>query len=450
MATLLTATGYGGTGSSAVTNILEEFETVKSFGDSEFQFTSYSDGIADLENIFIEGHPMKTDLAVKRFMRFADILSTYGHYKKCFNGNFRKIVDEYIKDIISISWDGWWPHHTNEIDGYNKKHGLYINVVSQIYSKYLNAVLLEKSYEPSGWQPTYFPQTKVYYTHLHDINEIESFLNKTRKFTDALLHEAVNSENKYNYILLDQAIPPTNFSQHIRYFSDPKLIIVDRDPRDLYVVNKAYWGEGWIPSSNVELFIRWYTQTRKLRKNELMNFNCTHDNKVLFIPFESLIYEYDNSITKIFDYTGLSSNEHINKLKFFNPELSIKNTQFFLDYPELISDIKIIEQHLGDYCYDFPHDKHIITKKYFLIEDIDKEFNSITMSGRLQKDFRKYFIISLFKTTKFSNAIREIGKRKNIMQNLKLFIKIIIFLFLLPANIIYIYYSFIKCKKNII
>ena len=38
MKSIITCTGYGGTGSSVVSDLLKEFKTVHSFGDFEFRF----------------------------------------------------------------------------------------------------------------------------------------------------------------------------------------------------------------------------------------------------------------------------------------------------------------------------------------------------------------------------------------------------------------------------
>ena len=35
---IITCTGYGGTGSSAITDLLKEFQNVYSYGDVEFRF----------------------------------------------------------------------------------------------------------------------------------------------------------------------------------------------------------------------------------------------------------------------------------------------------------------------------------------------------------------------------------------------------------------------------
>jgi len=442
MPSLLTSTGYGGTGSSAVTDILKEFESVLSFGNAEFTFAHEPDGIADLENSLLEGHRLKTDLAIKRFLKLSSQLSKDYHYKKCFNGRFEELSKKFISKIISCEWNGWW-HRVDETVDYTRKQRLTIQILKEIYTLYLRDNMSYELYEPDNWYPTYTPLTKEYYSNLNSPEKRSAFLEETKIFTDDLLQESLSNNNNYKYVLLDQAVPPISFSQYIRYFTTPKVIIIDRDPRDLYVMNKSFWGCGYLPTNSVELFTKWYSETRQSRKLELSNLN-TQDKEVLFMPFESLVYEYDNSLKNIIHYTVLMPDEHINKLKFFNPELSIKNTQVFLDYPDLKNDIKTIEQSLQDYCYNFPQRKPNVCVKHFLIEEVNHKFNIFKENEKLSKEVKKYFLIALLRKTRFYATIRKKNRKGESVPSSKIYIKIMIYFLLLPINIFILCYRLNK------
>jgi hypothetical protein len=139
MATLITSTSYGNTGSSAVTNILEEFDCVKSLGNAEFTFAHENDGIADLENSLKEGHRLKTDLAVKRFLNLSHQLALQGQYKKHFGGKFEQFVLEYIETVIKCRWNGWW-HRAFETETLSKSDKIRIKFAKQSYSLLLRKV----------------------------------------------------------------------------------------------------------------------------------------------------------------------------------------------------------------------------------------------------------------------------------------------------------------------
>jgi len=440
MPTLLTSTGYGNTGSSAATNILEEFELVKSFGNAEFTFAHEPDGIADLENSLLEGHRLKTDLAVKRFLKLSQDLSADYNYRNCFNGKFEKITKEYIKSVIPCDWDGWW-HRSDETEYLSERQKKKIKILRELYSLYLRDNTSYGLYEPDNWQPTYCPLSKEYYANLHSLELKNDFLKKTRNFTDKLLKETGVKDSKYKYILLDQAVPPISFSRYLRYFTSPKVIIVDREPRDLYVMNKVFWGSAYVPTNDIHIFIKWYSQTRQSRKNDLSDLNKIESGEVLFMQFESFIYEYDSSVKKIINYTGLSSNEHKYKLKHFNPDLSIKNTQVFVNYPELQNDIKLIEQNLGEYCYNFPYTKDKTEKKeekYFFMDEINQKFHKMKKSSKLLKGTRKYFLNIIYKYTRFYRNTHDPNLRINLFSSIKIFLKLI----LCPFELLYYYLKY--------
>jgi hypothetical protein len=440
-ATLLASTGYGNTGSSAVTNILEEFGPVKSLGNTEFTFAHETDGIADLESSFIEGHRLKTDLAVKRFLKLAHTLALSEQYSFSFRGKFEYYAKEYIKTIVKCKWNGGW-HRSDETEKYSLLTKFRVRLAARFYWYYLQSKPYEL-FEPDGWYPQYTPLSDEYYSNFLSPEEHLDFLKKTRLFTDNLINEE-NTSNAYRYILLDQAIPSISFSRYIKYFSFPKLIIVDRDPRDLYVMAKAIWGSGYIPTQSVEQFIDWYSATRFSRDRELAD-----NNDVLFVTFESLIYEYDTSLRKIANYIGMTERDHSLKLQRFNPELSIKNTQVFLYYPQLSNDIKKIECKLEKFCYNFPEKNDKKNERFFLIEELNNKANSIKECGKIPNKYKKYLPCILFDLTILSINFKRIKQRKGI-PFLKSLIKILFGLFSLPFELfIYTFlYVFTGKKTN--
>jgi hypothetical protein len=131
------------------------------------------------------------------------------------------------------------------------------------------------------------------------------------------------------------------------FFDNPLAIVVDRDPRDNYIFAKKFLlNKGrQIPTETVEKFVVYY---RNMRKG--MPYIIGSD-KILNIRFEDLIYEYDESITKIMTFCGLK--EHTNPRTIFAPELSINNTQVFKRYPEYRKEIEYIERELPEFLYPF-------------------------------------------------------------------------------------------------
>jgi hypothetical protein len=443
MATLLSATGYGCTGSSAATNILEEFEGVKSLGSEEFTFAHEADGIADLEDSLREGHRLKVDLAVKRFLALSRKFAVTDQYKKHFNGKFEVLANEYIDSIIKCKWNGWW-HGAFELEKISAAENFKFRLAEGLFNWRLQSFEYA-AYEPDGWRPNYKPVITTYYGNIFYEDDEAEFLKHTRLFTDKLLGQ-VDMNDEFKYVLLDQVTPPISSFKYARYFTNPKTIIIDRDPRDLYALNKALWGVGFIPGATVEQFIDWYAATRSMREKELL-----HTDVLLFLKFEALIYEYDASLDAIYDFVHLSADKHIHKLKYFNPDLSKKNTRIFSQYPELFHDIDKIEKCLGKYCYAFPTEQQCAAKKHFLIQTINNEVEETQFSGLLPQKHWKYTLYILYRITYFytelSFFLKEVKNRKGI-RLLKLLIKssvkISLSFIILPLNMLVNCFLFVK------
>ena len=58
----------------------------------------------------------------------------------------------------------------------------------------------------------------------------DEFYLIVKKFNNNLFKNILTENN----LILDQAIPTTNAKYHENYFSNSKIIIVDRDPRDIF------------------------------------------------------------------------------------------------------------------------------------------------------------------------------------------------------------------------
>lgn len=91
----------------------------------------------------------------------------------------------------------------------------------------------------------------------------EKFLNCTKKYIEDLFGSVCQGAN---IVMVDQIVPPTNLKRYLRYFNDIKVFIVDRDPRDIFVLEKYVWRDGVIPL-NVEEFCKWFRYTREHDKS---------------------------------------------------------------------------------------------------------------------------------------------------------------------------------------
>lgn len=437
MQQIITCTGYGQTGSSAATNIIEEFENVKSL-DSSFEctFLHECDGLKDLENALKEGHRLKVDMAIKRFLRLVDTLDSQNGFQKYFNKNFAKYSKEFIDSISKVQWNGNWHRGTSTIK-FSKEELFHYNLAKQIFLNeysYSNYSL----YEPYSWQPSYQIKTKSYYAFFDD-----SFYFKVQKYIDNLMEEISNHTAKKR-ILIDQFFPTYNIQEYLNYAPQTKIIIVDRDPRDMYVLNKSFWCEPYIPSDNADIFINWYKGIRFSQKQEIRNKN------VILFYFEDFIFNYENSLRKLKQFLEFKDEEHTKKQQFFNPEKSIKNTYKFKNYPQWKDDILKIEKELSDYCYNFPNDcdNMIKVENREPIETYMKKADKIQSEKKLPAYYQKKITSLLFCMTQFGEAVKHFNSRKTPTAKIKGIIKMSFFLLIFPFEFIFMYIFYLKRTKN--
>lgn len=334
---IITCTGYGGTGSSAITDLLKEFQNIYSYGDFEFKFLLNPDGIRDLEYGLIENNERNvTDYRVKHFKKKMDYLykTKINSYKKIFGENFKIYTDEYIRKLIKVQWKGYGPKDILE--------ETLIKKVLYYGERFIQKKILGIK---EGGARFYKNKNPMSYTYLSK----EDFYSETKEYLNKLFMTLLTEEK--DYLALDQLVPPNNINKYLDYFYDLKVVVVDRDPRDVYLLNEIFWYESWIPTKDIDTFIKWYKLLREHQKTELETEN---KERILRIKFEDMIFNYEETLNKVLNFLGISKEKHIRKKEFFNPEISIENTRLFKSYLQYQENIKLIEKELGEFCYNFP------------------------------------------------------------------------------------------------
>lgn len=340
---LITSTGLFNTGSSAITHLLSEIHDVYAPDNVyEMRFLYDPDCISDLEYYLCENpHRQNSSLAIKRFKKYIDFNSNpilNHHYEKMFNGKFKKISYEYIKDISLFDFNGF-----SHIDKY-EKGGLFW-FVDRCYIRIL-AYLFSTRERPKWLKPSLISLKTKQYAGVYNNDE---FIRSTHKYINSLFYQG--AFNNHEYMIIDQLFPATNVDRYLRYIPDDiekKVFIVDRDPRDLYVTFKYFLNEKGIPCSNAEDFCNWFMWTRS--QAEKFKYD---DSVVKKIRFEDMIYDYDRTRNDILGFIGIDSDCKCDKFSKFDPSKSINNTQVWYRYPNANEEVKIIENTLGKYLYDF-------------------------------------------------------------------------------------------------
>ena len=329
---IISCASFGGTGSSAITDILSEFSNIKDIGDFEFSILHEVDGISDLQHYVVDDfHRLKVSEGIYRFEKLVNNLNK--EYSKYIGKSFKEISNNYIDSITKIKWKGYWHQHRYRS---SKLLRIFKYTIPTVIQFRIHKILNKKNiYE-------YSP--KFYKDDIKIAVDREEFFYYTKKYLRSLI-ECLDKENKYEYIALDQLLPPYNIDRYSKYFDNVKVIVVDRDPRDLFILNKMYWKEGWIPTDDVDIYIDWF---KTIRGNRLKN---NYDN-ALFIRFEDLIVNYEKTLDKIIKFLELDKKNHTKKLERFNPEKSKKNFRVWKNSTKYIYEINKIQKELAEYCYE--------------------------------------------------------------------------------------------------
>lgn len=319
--------GYGYTGSGALISLLMEFEGVRYLNNravQEFTLSYISDGLEDLEFNLVNNPSKGTrcDVAIYRFKLLVDYYER--NYNRFTNNKFKQFSYEYLDKLIQIKYKGV---RVFEYQRSWKKWLFYVHArIANLFRKYNIEMRL-------------FPLNERYFSIFP-----EQFVEYTKEYVEKLLGKRDN-----DCLILDQPFSVGNPLHSMRFFNSPKCIVVDRDPRDLYVMVKYVYKSkaAFIPTNTVENYIEYY---KRVRDDRLWRGS----NLVYRLQFEDLIYKYNETIKDIERFIGSDLGNHVNPKKFFNPSISIANTNIFSNYVNDADDIKKIESELHDYIYTFP------------------------------------------------------------------------------------------------
>lgn len=332
--------GYMGSGSSAVTDLLSEIEGYeKNSGSFEYVFLHCPDGVFDLEDKLLRGNnALRSDEAIHRFQACMNDLYDkrfywVSGYRNIISEKFMEYVDEFLKDINTFEMqDVYWYFQENPTTRQLMRKNFVKRVLQKLTKK---KVVLKQPlrYDKMHWA---FPTEKEFYA-------------AAQKFLKTIWQEmGIDSHN----LVLDQLLLPHNLFRLNDYFDETvRVVVVDRDPRDVFLLNKYFWTKngGVVPyPTDVNDFCDMYL---RMRNNE----DSYDDKRILRMHFEDLIYNYEESLEKIYKLLDVTEKEHCNRKKsIFKPEVSINNTRIFMLEDMNADEVAIIEQRLTAFLYPFP------------------------------------------------------------------------------------------------
>ena len=340
---VISTSGFGNTGASAVLDFLRGYSKVQMIDDFEYQLIHEPDGINDLKyHLTKNKNRLSSNAAIKRFLRL-NRHSVVRCLKKR-NVDIDAITSRYISKLITVSWRGFSAFDPEDVSNISQNKLVHKAQRGAHYAlRHIN----------SSW---HYP---AYQTRYFSMMSESRFDAVTREYLREIFRAMGYDTDKM--IVTDMLFSSTNPAQGMEFFDDAKAIIVYRDPVDLFIRATTHRAtNAYHPCANVKDFVRYY---KTLMENTELS------GKVLCIQYEDLIYNYYPTTQKIMDFIGFE-NRPDNEFKYFDPDVSVKYTNARSTYSKK-SDIEYIEKHLSKYTYTFS-DYVPVKEQYKRIKEIRK------------------------------------------------------------------------------
>lgn len=324
---IISCISYYGTGSSAITDLMREYNNVTCKTDFEINFLYDYHGINYLKYHMIN-HPIRTvsNEAIADFIKYIHRIAFQGrkmNYQKYFNNNFLEYTNTYLKKILGNSYKKQY------LSDLEKKPYIYKLLVKLVNKSY-------HIFNPHSFKHFTFIKKRSYF--LHTIDEL-FFMNCTKEY----LNNLFSSICKSDFLMIDQLLPSSNIDEYLVYFDNIYAIVVDRDPRDVYLSEKYIWRGNVAPVDDIYVFCKWFRWTRTLSKEK--------NPKCLYIRFEDLVFNYSATVLQIEEYLGLDKENHVFKKNYFNPEISKNNCLLWKKY-DCLKELEVIELELKEFLYE--------------------------------------------------------------------------------------------------
>lgn len=339
--------GLGNSGKSAAVDFLREFQKI---GAPEFSFEfdlfRLPNGILDLHYHLVEDWTLiKSNYAIVEFRKLTktlagsrsrrpiyDALFSAGTgYEKRFKNSFGIACREYINSFIIGKFLTFWP---------------YLLICDNPAVRFYKKILIKFKFKKSLLSPIFLVNGK-------------NFKEKTTQFINTIFSNFF--EHDYQILTFNNTFEPFNPIRSLDILENSKIIIVTRDPRDVYVsglnhhkvqkkdlhlqafdnngINKSFLG-----TDDLNLFVA----RQKIFFEKLYKGN---DSRVKIIRFEDLNLKYESVTKEIIKFINLVPDDHTHPKKYFNPEISKKNIGIWKKYSNQ-EEINFIYNHLKEYCFE--------------------------------------------------------------------------------------------------
>ncbi len=328
--------GFCSSGSSAVIDLLKEFRGFYE-PNAEIRFIRDPYGIADLEIALVNKWDLiNSSAAISDFLeimrknaRTRGLFLPMGFgLKKIISPDILKITQDYIDSLTDFTYKTDYYHYKFKKPFVKYQFDRYRWALERLSKGIVKASSRNIA--------------TCYFSHPSQ----EQFNEATKLFFDRLFEQQVE-KNSCSHVIFDQAISVNKTDEIHRYFNKAKMIIVDRDPRDMYC-DDVNWGDNMDDHYETKEAAERYVIRAKAQRESIKP-----DADVLYLKFEDVIIKYDETCKRIIDFLELPIDVHPVRGKYLKTEASIKNIGIWRKfYPTCKDAIDVLEAQLPDLCYD--------------------------------------------------------------------------------------------------
>lgn len=294
--------GFGSSGLSALMDLLSEVKGVYTT-PQEFRLFNDPDGITTLETNLVDNWSMfQGNVSVRRFLKMTKKLgkkyaSPYPglDYTQIFGDEYFEAVNDYISGLIELSFMGL----SYGVDTLIKRQ---LNQRIPIFRR--SRLTNDRMYVAKNFSR-------------------EEFISHTQDFVSRLASAALKRSGNER-LVIDEGFASMNINRVIDYLpAGSKIVVVVRDPRDVYSELKASNDAWMFQPKEIDDFCKYQRQMFSRWESQKSSFK--HADRLLEIKFDELILDYDKVVSEIFDFLEIEKSSHVLKFQRLNPKRSSKN-----------------------------------------------------------------------------------------------------------------------------
>lgn len=332
---LIDLSGYSFTGKSAVYDVISEWDGFYSHGkEFEFDLIRVQGGLIELRQALTQEHwsPVRSSEAIRNFLRLVhhiggdrSLLSRFkrsGAQYDYYLPGFSLLTKEFVGSLIEASWQCEWPFAL-----YSRDKG------------FITGIKLARKFGFSR-------EDSVYLARLSE----KQFDAKSREYFERLF--APIAAKGFRWLVLNNAFEPFSPERSIGFFNHAKAIVVDRDPRDVYI---SALRAGKIEGSQVGLAVTGGSVSNFIRRFRIYRSSATAKSPHVYrMQFESLVLDYEAEVKRLRAFLGDASVATTSQARAFDPVNSARNVGQWkrLDDLRLMDDVALIKSELSEYCLD--------------------------------------------------------------------------------------------------